>query len=104
MAKSPGTIRQRGNGWQVIIRVNGQRHQFGPRSEPFLGTDRTRKEVDEWVWRKHKKLEKVAKREAEGLPESLHFSEVVRKVRAEKIPLLAKGTRRAYEQGLHPSR
>ena len=102
MAKAPGTIRQRGNGWQVIIRVNGQRHQFGPRSEPFLGTDRTRKEVDEWVWRKHKKLEKVAKREAEGLPESLHFSELVKKVRAEKFPLLAKGTQRAYEETLRP--
>ena len=102
MAKAPATIRQRGNGWQVIIRVNGQRHQFGPRSEPFLGTDRTRKEVDEWVWRKHKKLEKVAKREAEDLPESLHFSELVEKVRAEKIPLLAKGTQRAYEETLRP--
>ncbi len=50
MAKAPGTIRKRGNGWQVILRVNGDRYQFGPRSEPFLGLGPSRNEVKEWVW------------------------------------------------------
>ena len=64
MAKAPGTIRRRGNGWQVIIRVGGKRHQFGPRSEPYLGADPTQKEVEEWVWRKHDALKED--REARG--------------------------------------
>lgn len=31
--QAPGTIRRRGKGWQVILRVNGDRHRFGPRTE-----------------------------------------------------------------------
>ncbi len=68
MAKAPGTIRKRGNGWQVILRVNGDRHQFGPRSEPFLGLGPSRNEVKEWVWRKVEELKRAAKRESDGLP------------------------------------
>ncbi len=37
MAKSPGLNRRRGRGWLVVLRVNEDRHQFGPRREKFLG-------------------------------------------------------------------
>ncbi len=102
MAKAPGTIRQRGNGWQVIIRVNGKRHQFGPRSEPYLGIEEERSEVETWVWRKHKKLMEAAKRDADDRPASVHFSELVEQFRAEEMPMLATGTQRAYEETLRP--
>ena len=102
MAKAPGTIRKRGNGWQVILRVQGERYQFGPRSEPFLGADPTRKQVDEWVWRKHDEIKKVARREVAGLPESVHFSELLKQYRAKELPILSTGTQRAYEETLRP--
>ena len=102
MAKAPGTIRKRGTGWQVILRVNGARHQFGPRSEPFLGSGPTRKAVQEWTWRKHRVLEKEAKREVEGLPGSVPFSDLLKQFRTEEMPTLAPGTRAAYEDTLKP--
>ena len=102
MAKAPGTIRQRGNGWQVILRVNGERYQYGPRSTPFLGLDPTRKEVEEWVWREHDLLKKAAKRDVDGLPDSVHFSELLTQFRAEEMPMLSTGTQRAYEETFKP--
>ena len=102
MAKAPGTIRKRGTGWQVIIRVNGDRHQFGPRSEPFLGLGPSRNEVEEWVWRKHKELGGAAKREAEGLPGSVRFSKLLERFRTEEMPLVSKGTQGAYEETFRP--
>jgi len=102
VADAPGTIRQRGNGWQVIIRVNGKRFQFGPRTAPFLGTDPTRNEVEEWVWRKHEELKKSAKRDVDGLPNSVRFSELVEQFRAEEMPMLTKGTQAAYGDTLKP--
>ena len=102
MAKAPGTIRKRGNGWQVIIRVNGTRHQFGPRTAPFLGTLPTLNEVEEWVWREHEKLKKAAKRDAAGLANSVHFSELAEQFKAEEMPMLARGTQAAYHDTLKP--
>ena len=102
MAKAPGTIRKRGNGWQVILRVNGDRYQFGPRSEPRLGAGLTRNEVEEWAWRKHDALKETLRRESDGLPNSVRFSALVEKFRAEEIPLLAKGTQTTYEETLRP--
>ncbi len=29
MAKAPGTMTKRSKGWRVVIRINGERHQFG---------------------------------------------------------------------------
>ena len=103
MARAPGTIRERGNGWQVIIRVKGERHQFGPRSAPYLGTDPTRKEVEKWVWRKHAELVDAAKREADDRPASVHFSELLKQFQDEKLPMLAKGTQEAYGDTFGPA-
>ena len=103
MADAPGTIRKRGNGWQVIIRVNGERYQYGPRSEPYLGTGLTRNEVKEWVWRKHAELKKAAKREADDRPGSVHFSELLKQYQDEKMPMLSKGTQGAYGESFGPA-
>ena len=102
MARAPGTIRKRGSGWQVILRVNGKRFQYGPRSTPLLGTDPTRNEVEEWVWREHDRLKKSAKRDVDGLPSSVHFSELIEQFRTEEMPMLTKGTRRSYEETFRP--
>lgn len=108
MASAPGYIRKRGTSWNVVIRVDGERHEFGPRSEPFLGQDSTtRKDVEEWVWRKHDELREAAKREARrdalGEPEAMTFSELVERFREEVLPTLAKGTQRSYEETFGPA-
>jgi integrase len=107
MAKAPGTIRQRGAGWNVIIRLNGTRHEYGPRGVDFLGTAKTRKEVEEWTWRKHTELreaaERSAKQKALGTPESVSFSGAVERFRAEHMATKAEGTRAAYEDTLRPA-
>ena len=96
MAKAPGLIRRRGLSWNVVIRLDGMRLEFGPRSEPFLGKAKTRKQVEGWVWRKHAELQDEAKRaferEANGAPESVTFSELVARYREEIMPTLAEGT------------
>lgn len=106
MAKAPGTIRQRGTSWNVIIRMEGERHEFGPRSEPLLGVATSRKEVEEWTWRKHAELkeeaETAARRGADGTPDSVPFSDLVARFRAERLPTLAPGTQAAYEDTLKP--
>ncbi|MBM4182899.1 MAG: site-specific integrase [Gemmatimonadetes bacterium] len=108
MAKAPGTIRRRGSGWNVIIRHNGKRHEFGPRGVEFLGTAKTRKEVEEWTFRKHAELvedaENAAKREALGTPEAKTFSELLDRFRSEVVPTLAEGTQAAYEDTFKPAR
>ena len=65
MARAPALIRRRGKSWNVVIRLDGVRHEFGPRSEPFLGKASTKKHVEEWVWRKHAELRDEAKRAVE---------------------------------------
>ena len=77
--------------------MNGKRFQFGPRTAPFLGTDPIRNEVEEWVWRKHEELKKSAKRDVDGLPNSVRFSELVEQFRAEEMPMLTKGTQAGKE-------
>lgn len=107
MAKAPGTIRQRGQSWNVIIRMDGERHEFGPRSVPFLGVAETRKEVEEWTWRKHAELKEEAeaavRRDELDEPEAVTFSELVDRFREEEVPLLAKGTQAAYEDTFKPA-
>jgi len=107
VAKAPGTIRQRGNSWNVIIRLNGERHEFGPRSEPFLGTATAKKQVEEWTWRKHAELKEAAKnaakRHAFAEPDAVSFSELLARFREEMMPPLAEGTQAAYEDTFRPA-
>ncbi|MEQ1856161.1 MAG: tyrosine-type recombinase/integrase [Longimicrobiales bacterium] len=106
MAKAPGTIRQRGQGWNVIIRHNGERREFGPRTVELLRTATSRKAVEEWTRRKYRELEDEAKRAAErdgDAPESLTFSELLARFRTEVVPTLAKNTQAAYEDTFRPA-
>ena len=103
MAKSPGLIRRRGRGWLVVLRVNGDRHQFGPRREKFLGLAESKSEVTEWAWGKLMELEAQAKRKAQGLRSAVSFSELLKRYREEELPVLAPGTRDAYEDTFKPA-
>ncbi|MGH7578012.1 MAG: hypothetical protein ACREM1_23185 [Longimicrobiales bacterium] len=47
MSKVPGVIRRRGAGWNVMLRVDGRRHEYGPRKVPLLRYG-SREEVEEW--------------------------------------------------------
>lgn len=99
MARPPGVIRRRGAGWNVMIRVRGTRHQFGPRIEPFLRSA-SRNEVEEWTWRKYRELEKHAKRRASGLPGAMRFSEVLDEYESDPLARLAANTRKAYRTSI----
>lgn len=105
MAKAPYTIRKRGKSWQVVLRVNGERHQFGPRYDPFLGSDPIQNAVVEWALRKRTELVDAAerKRELGDSSESLRFSEFLEQFRAEEMPTLARGTASAYEDTFGPA-
>lgn len=109
MGKAAGsrhTIRRRGQGWNVVIRHGGDRHEFGPRSEPLLGRAESEKEVEEWAWRKFAEIKEDAKKTAErdeDTPESVTFSEVLERFRTEVLPTLASGTQAAYEDTLRPA-
>jgi integrase len=96
MAKAPGTIRRRGVGWNVIIRVEGERHEYGPRSVKLL-RQASRTEVEEWVWHEYRRLVEQAKREADGAAGVVRFSELLRLFREHEIPTLSKGAAESYE-------
>lgn len=95
MGRHPGTIRRRGAGWQVVLRVEGERHQFGPRTDPFLA-DATRAEVEEWCWRKYREIQKLAQRRQDGLPGPMPVSGLFAEYERDQLPRLAPNTRRTY--------
>jgi integrase/recombinase XerD len=96
MARAPGLIRRRGQGWNVQIRVDGRKHEFGPRKEKFLRHAKTRADVEEWTWRKHAELVKQAKREAAGAVGRMRFSELLDEYERDQLPRLAENTRKTY--------
>lgn len=103
MAKIPGYYRKRGQGWQVVIRFNGQRYQYGPREyEELRGA--TENEVREFVWREYRRLEEQATRKAAGAPGPCRFSELLAQFEAEELPTLAPGTQDAYRDSFKPIR
>ena len=69
-------VRRRGRGWNVSIRVNGARHQYGPRTESLLRTAIPREIVEQWARAKYHELggqaERAALREALDRLESHH--------------------------------
>ncbi|HET9982619.1 MAG TPA: tyrosine-type recombinase/integrase [Longimicrobiales bacterium] len=95
----PGLIRKRGMGWQVVLRVGGKRHQYGPRTEKLLASC-TKNEAEEFAWRKLKELKKEAERAAAGLPGPMPISALLDKYERERLPLLAEHTRRTYKVSL----
>ena len=104
MAKVPGMIRRRGKSWNVVLRVAGGRHEFGPQSYPELGPGSTHRDVEEWTWRKYKELEDQAERAERGLPTDIRFSALLSQFEEEEVPLLTRGTQAAYEDTFKPVR
>lgn len=99
-----GLIRERPKGsgsWQVVIRVGGERYQFGPRSTPELGS-MTRGRAEEWMLRKRGELLKRAQRATEGLSTGGAFSALLEQFEAEEMPTLTPGTQKSYRDSLGP--
>lgn len=97
--KPKGLIRRRGTGWQVIIRIGGERHQYGPRTEPILASG-SRLDVEEWVEREYKRLQRDAQRKADGLPGQMAFSVLLDRYEADPLKRLAPNTRKTYAGSL----
>lgn len=91
-------IRRRGAGWNVLVRVDGHRHEYGPRSVPLLRHG-SREEVEEWVWAEYRRLVREARTEASG---DIRFSELVQRWRDEELSALNPGGAHAYEDSLKP--
>lgn len=87
--KYPGHIEERGNGFRVILRSEGKRHAY-------TLADVSREEAEDFARATYEKLSEEAKRRRLGLPDRLRVSELVRKFRDERFPLLSEGTRGAY--------
>lgn len=99
MAERPFYMRKRGAGWQVVIRVDGERHQYGPQAADALkGGERP--DVEEWAWTELRRLQKAARRKADGLPGPLHFSQLLEAYKTDKLPELAENTRTTYAASL----
>ena len=84
----------------MIIRVDGERHQYGPGRERFLGSDPSRNEVEEWTWRKYRELEKQVCRRQDGLPAPMPFSALADRYEADQVPRLAPRTQLGYKSSL----
>lgn len=95
----PGMIQRQGKAWRVALRVEGRQYWFGPRKEPEL-RGATRKQVEEWAWRKYKELQKEAERKRDKLPVGWTMSNLLDEYEREVIPTKAPNTRRTYERGL----
>lgn len=113
MARYPGTVEQRGNGFRVSLRVAGERHRF-------TLANVSRKEAEAFARRKADELEELAKRRALGLPDLVPFAGIgadkcreqaprgadpvpagfLDKYELDKIPNLAPNSRRPYRQAV----
>jgi hypothetical protein len=85
----PGSIRQRGDTWQVRLFVAGERHTFT--------TGGTRTDAENLATRKTAELEREAQRKTEGLPDALSFSALVAEFERDELPTLSAGTQAAYQ-------
>jgi integrase/recombinase XerD len=89
----PGTVEKRGRSLRVILYAGGKRHSF-----TLPTTDR--REAVEFAKRKHAELERLVHRERHGLPGAMSMAALLDKFDADRLPLLAEGTRRTYSISL----
>lgn len=101
MARPPGLIERRGTGWRVRIRIDGDRHVYGPRNVPLLRHG-SREEVEAWVWDEYRRLARQAKANADGRAGNIRFSELVQRWRELELSGLNPGGASAYEDSLKP--
>lgn len=99
MARPPGLIERRGQGWRVRIRVDGERYVYGPRGVPLLRHG-TREEIEAWVWEEYRRLAKRAKRESAEAAGVTTFSALVEQYEEDELSGLAPGSRRTYTDTL----
>jgi hypothetical protein len=101
MAKAPGVIRWRGAGWNVKIRMDGRRFQYGPRTVELLRYA-NRAEVEASVWDEHRRLVTRVKREAEGLAGNVRLSDLLDLFEEQVMPGLSAGGRKSYRDSFAP--
>jgi site-specific recombinase XerD len=85
----PGTIRKRGDTYQVALRVKGRRHYFTVEAGSLA-------DVEEFCRTKHGELLKAAKQRLEDVEEDPPFSTFLERYERERIPLLAPRTQQTY--------
>jgi site-specific recombinase XerD len=91
--KHAGTIEQRGGSYRVILKVAGVRHTF---TLPGV----SRRDAEEFADRNAERLREQANRARLGLPGAMPFSALLDRFEAERLPLLAPNTQRAYRGSL----
>lgn len=83
----PGSIRQRGDTFQVRLSVRGSRHVFT--------VDGTRKDAENFARRKYAELERWARR-GPAAANQLLFSDLLKRFREDELPTLSAGSQKSY--------
>jgi site-specific recombinase XerD len=84
----PGSIRQRGETWQVRLYVAGEYHTFT--------TKGTRTDAENFATTKAAALEAKAQRQRDGRPDMVRFSALLDDFTTNELPDLSPGTRKSY--------
>src|SRR5438105_783190 len=99
MARSPGSIRRHGRGFEVRLCVAGRRHSYTVRRED-------RREAQQWAKQKEAELERQAERAGPERLTPVRMSELLHQFERDELPAKAPGTIGAYgdslQRRLHP--
>lgn len=90
----PGSIRRRGRGWQVRLKLHGTEHPYA--------VEGTFEDAKEFARREFERLKQRHRRARRGLPGRIRFSTLLQEFREIVLPGLAQGTAEAYEDSLKP--
>jgi integrase len=93
--KYPGSIRKRGDAFQVRLQVRQRTHTCTLRGV-------TRDEAEAIAEKKAEELQRRAVREQHGLPTTPRFSGLVSAYKKHYLPNVSAGTQRAYRESLKP--
>lgn len=88
----PGSIRRRGQTWQVRLKIRGVEYGYT--------VDGTRADAEEFARVEYKRLRKRLQRQARGLPGRIRFSELLEEFREWIRVSLKDSTADAYEDSL----
>jgi site-specific recombinase XerD len=92
----PGHIRRRGDSWQLVLQVAGERHQFTLRGD--------RKDVEAFAREQHAELEEQARRAAAGQPVGKRCSDLLKEFEQHHLPGLSPRSQSSYRESLRPVR